>query len=107
MKFLIWIVLGIVVLLAMRLLSPVKKRGARGEGDGERTVRGGAAPGAAAGRSEDADDRGSGRELMLQCKVCGVHIPSSDAIFARGRVYCGPEHRNADAGTDRTDSGRS
>lgn len=107
MKFLIWIILGIVVLLLMRLLSPAGKRGA---GDPARTGRPGSGAGAAGGaadRPQGTDDRGQGRELMLQCKVCGVHIPSSDAVFARGRVYCGSEHRDADAGNGRSDTGRS
>ncbi len=106
MKFLIWIVLGVVILLLMRLLSPVKRRGGEQKGE-HRGARGDGAAGGTADRSESADDRGGGRELMLQCKVCGVHIPSSDAVFARGRVYCGPEHRDADAGSDRPDTGRS
>ena len=39
---------------------------------------------------------GKAEELMMSCAVCGVHLPASDAVFARGRVYCGPEHRDAD-----------
>lgn len=105
MKYLIWIVLIVVILLLMRMLSPVKRRG------GDRGGRGDAAAGRAAGRTDDADGRPEagrdGRELMLRCNVCGVHIPSSDAVFARGRVYCGAEHRDADAGQDRSTTDRS
>ena len=36
-------------------------------------------------------------ELMMSCAVCGVHIPASDAVFAHGKVFCGPEHRDTDA----------
>lgn len=103
MKFLIWIVLIVVILLLMRMLSPVKRRGADKDGG----VRGRGASGTAVDRSQDADDRQAGRELMLRCKVCGVHIPSSDAVFARGRVYCGAEHRDVDAGQDRPRSDQS
>jgi len=103
LKFLIWIVLIVVILLLMRMLSPVKRRGT-GKDD---PIRGRGNSGHAVDRAQDADDRRAGRELMLRCKVCGVHIPSSDAVFARGRVYCGAEHRDADAGPDRSSTDRS
>jgi hypothetical protein len=50
-------------------------------------------------RSEKPDDaaaRNSGGELMMTCAVCDVHLPSSDAVFARGKVFCSPEHRDLD-----------
>ena len=40
------------------------------------------------------------------CATVGEAVPS-DAVFARGRVYCGSEHRDADAGNGRSDTGRS
>ena len=111
MKYLIWIGLVVVILLVMRLLSPVKRRDDEaGKGNGGAAAgraRGGRAATDAADRARDADDRRGGRELMLRCTVCGVHIPSSDAVFARGRVYCGVEHRDVDAGRDRSNSDRS
>ena len=110
MKYLIWIGLFVIILLLMRLLSPVKHRGReegnRGKGN-QGPGRGGRAAADATDRARDADDRRDGRELMLRCNVCDVHIPSSDAVFARGRVYCGAEHRDADAGRDRSSSDRS
>ena len=33
-------------------------------------------------------------ERMVQCAVCGVHLPGSEARFAGGRVYCSDAHRD-------------
>jgi uncharacterized protein len=35
-----------------------------------------------AGRAED----------MVRCSRCGVHLPRSESIAARGAFYCSPEH---------------
>jgi hypothetical protein len=35
---------------------------------------------------------------MMQCAVCGVHLPGSEARFAGGKVFCSDAHR--DQGTD-------
>lgn len=32
-------------------------------------------------------------ENMLKCAHCGVHLPESEGIQARGRFYCSEEHR--------------
>lgn len=42
---------------------------------------GGGAPGAAT-RDED----------MVRCRVCGVHLPKSEALASRGDFYCTEEH---------------
>ncbi|MGE0803886.1 MAG: PP0621 family protein [Lautropia sp.] len=96
-KLAIWILLALAALLLFRLFGSAKRRPQRG-GDA----------GSAAGRSpaggRDAGDRSDDRErpaqpageLMLSCAVCGVHLPGSDALFARGRVYCSAEHRDQD-----------
>ena len=35
---------------------------------------------------------------MVQCPVCSVHLPRSDALVdASGRTYCCPEHRKKGA----------
>jgi hypothetical protein len=44
---------------------------------------------------------------MLQCAVCGVHVPGSEARFAGGRVYCSDEHRaQGVAAAERADPAR-
>ncbi len=35
-------------------------------------------------------------EDMVRCRVCGVNLPRSEAILARGRFYCCDEHRKSD-----------
>jgi uncharacterized protein len=34
-----------------------------------------------------------GVQPMLQCAVCGVHLPESDAIAGKQGRYCSAEHR--------------
>jgi uncharacterized protein len=36
--------------------------------------------------------RGDG-ERMVDCSQCGVHLPVSEAIEAKGRYFCSDEHR--------------
>jgi uncharacterized protein len=38
---------------------------------------------------------GDGAETMVECARCGVHLPRSDALAARGLHYCSPAHRDA------------
>ncbi len=91
-KLLVWVVLGIVILLLVRLLGPAKRRardadeGARGaDTDGPRD----------AARGGSGEAREAPRELMMRCAVCSVHVPSSEAVFAGGKVYCSAAHRDA------------
>lgn len=37
-----------------------------------------------------------GAEDMVRCKVCGVHLPRSEALLSKGRFYCCDEHRRGD-----------
>ena len=41
-----------------------------------------APPAAAAKHGED----------MVRCRICGVHLPKSEAVTSRGEVYCSKEH---------------
>ena len=34
-------------------------------------------------------------ETMVKCAQCGVHLPRSESITARGSVYCSAEHQRA------------
>ncbi|MFN0039855.1 MAG: PP0621 family protein [Burkholderiales bacterium] len=31
-------------------------------------------------------------ENMVRCKVCGVHLPTSEAMTSRNEFYCSKEH---------------
>lgn len=33
---------------------------------------------------------------MLRCDYCGVYLPRTEAITDRTKVYCTPEHADAD-----------
>jgi len=96
-KIAIWILLGLAVMLLLRLFGSAKRR-VRDDTDREDPSAGGARRGGPRTDRERTDNgSASGNELILACAVCGVHVPSSDALFARGRVYCCAEHRDADA----------
>lgn len=32
-------------------------------------------------------------ERMVDCSQCGVHLPVSEAVEAKGRFFCSDEHR--------------
>ncbi len=34
---------------------------------------------------------------MVQCRVCGVHLPHADAVFKGSDAFCGDAHRNQGA----------
>ena len=42
----------------------------------------------------DASPHGASRhgEDMVRCRVCGVHLPKSEAVTSRGEMYCSREH---------------
>jgi uncharacterized protein len=29
---------------------------------------------------------------MVRCRVCGIHLPKSEAITSRGDIFCTREH---------------
>jgi uncharacterized protein len=37
---------------------------------------------------------------MLRCDYCGVFVPRSEAVQARGRSFCSDDHAAADRGRD-------
>ena len=73
MKYILWIVLGL--LLAYWVL----RRYRRGLGGGG----GGADARPAPGAGED----------MVRFAHCGVHLPRSESITTQGSFYCSPEHQ--------------
>jgi uncharacterized protein len=87
-KIAIWILVAVAVMLLLRLIGTGKRRGG-----GDRPEPGSGASSRSATK-DDVEPRGKAGELMMSCAVCGIHLPSSDAVFARGKVFCGPEHRD-------------
>ena len=37
---------------------------------------------------------GAGMEKMVSCARCGIYVPTSEAVFRSGKVYCSEEHCN-------------
>jgi uncharacterized protein len=37
-------------------------------------------------------------ETMVSCAYCGLHVPLRESVAAKGRHYCGAEHRDLDDG---------
>ncbi|MGE0312424.1 MAG: PP0621 family protein [Lautropia sp.] len=96
-KLLVWVVLGFVILLLVRLLGPAKRRPREPHGGGE-SAGGASGEGDRAKDERAKDERDPPRELMMRCAVCSVHVPSSEAVFAGGKVYCSAAHRDAARG---------
>jgi uncharacterized protein len=70
------LIVGIAVALLLWLLfGRSTRRGSKGR------------PPADAARPSDA-------EPMVTCAHCGVHLPRSDALAARGLHYCSTAHRD-------------
>lgn len=88
-KVLAWIGIALFAWAAWRLVVIGKRRAERAR---DRA--------GAAARREGAESPGPGSrrpdtpELMMQCALCGVHLPGSEARFAGGRVYCSDAHRD-------------
>ncbi len=98
-KIAIWVLVIVAGLLLYRLIGQVRKPSRRDDVPAKPAEDGDADGPAMTGRGRGT--RATADELIMACSVCGVHVPSSEAVFARGRVYCGPTHRDADpAGKD-------
>jgi uncharacterized protein len=98
MKYLIWLV---VLLAVVVWFQRTKKSMLRG-GDRTGTGAGGAGPAepmadGATARPKARRFRRStegGAEAMVQCAHCGIHFPVSEAVtHASGALYCSEEHR--------------
>jgi len=87
-KVLTWIVIGLVAWSIWRLLLISQRRAARSRSDPSA-----AGPGAADPRPREPE-RVAAPETMVQCAVCGIHLPGSEARYAGGRTYCGDAHRD-------------
>lgn len=85
-KLLVWVAIGLAAWLAWRFVVLSQRRSARSARPD--------APPAAEGTDGEARDAAPTPELMMQCAVCGVHLPGSEARFAGGRVYCSDAHRD-------------
>jgi uncharacterized protein len=88
-KVLAWVAIALFAWAAWRLVVISKRRAERA-----RDAAGAPRRGGEAGAGGDPARRPDAPELMMQCALCGVHLPGSDARFAGGRVYCSDAHRD-------------
>lgn len=77
MKFILWAIVILGVLLALRLLASKPGAGSRGAGAG-------------APPRNPATDGAS--EPMVRCAHCGIHLPRSEALLKDGQTWCGQAH---------------
>lgn len=47
---------------------------------------------------DEAKPPAAGGEDMVRCTRCGVHLPRSESITARGNFFCSAEHQRAHQG---------
>ena len=96
-KLLTWVLIGLAAWAAWRMwtISKVRSERARAARDARAGASGDPAGRGGGDASPDAPPRVGAPERMMQCAVCGVHLPGSEATFARGKVFCGPAHRDA------------
>ena len=44
-------------------------------------------------RRDTAQKQGVEDEHMVQCALCGVHLPRSESLTFEGRAFCSADHR--------------
>jgi uncharacterized protein len=93
-KVMTWVVIGLIAWGAWRLWTISRVRAERAR-EAARTAADAAAGGGDAAEAGREPRRPGAPELMMQCAVCGVHLPGSEARFAGGKVYCSDAHRDA------------
>lgn len=85
-KVLTWVLIGLVLWAAWRLVVISQRRAERARRD--------APPAAQGGDARAEPGRVAPPETMVRCAVCGVHLPGTEARWAGGRTFCGDEHRD-------------
>ena len=86
-RLLFWIALVILVVAAIR--SKLRAAMTRAQGPATGT---GPAPASAGGDTKAWSRVEDQSETMLCCAHCGIYFPSSEAVRADGRDYCGTAH---------------
>jgi uncharacterized protein len=86
-RLLFWIALVILVVAAIRSKLRAAMARAQGPASGPAPASAGGESGAKAWRRVEDQS-----ETMLCCAHCGVYFPSSEAVRADGRDYCGTAH---------------
>lgn len=97
-KLLGWVLVGLLVWVVWRFMVISKRRAERANASDS--------PSDSASGEASASSRGTRREttvtdktpvMMMQCVVCGVHLPSTEVLFSGGKVFCSEAHRQQGA----------
>lgn len=93
-KVLTWVLIALVAWGAWRMWTISQRRSERARA--QRDAANGEAAGGPGGdaRPGDGPARVAAPERMMQCAVCGLHLPGSEARFAGGKVFCSDAHRD-------------
>ncbi|KAF1047243.1 MAG: hypothetical protein GAK35_00749 [Herbaspirillum frisingense] len=92
MKYLIWLVVLLAVVVWFQRAKKSMLAGSDAAGDSAGDAAAGGMPRPKASRFKRRSD--SGAETMVQCAHCGIHFPVSEAVVhASGAHYCSEEHR--------------
>jgi hypothetical protein len=94
-KLLGWVLVGLMVWVVWRFVVISKRRAERASAGESAAEPSGTDPSSSRqGERRDTPVTGSTPEMMMQCVVCGVHLPATEALFAGGKVFCCEAHRN-------------
>jgi uncharacterized protein len=89
-RLLFWIALVILVVMAVR--SKLRAAIARAHGSATESAAGPAPASASSGGAKAWSRVEDKAEPMACCAHCGIYFPSSEAVRADGRDYCGTAH---------------
>lgn len=92
MKYVIWLVIALAVIVWFQRLKKNIIHKSRSATDGsDASAAGNARPSSVSGESPQVEE-------MVACAHCGLHFPASEAVTdTTGTVFCGEEHRRLHA----------
>jgi uncharacterized protein len=101
-KLLGWVLVGLLVWVVWRFMVISKRRAERANASKSASE----SAGESAGDEASPSSQGARRDtpvtdktpvMMMQCVVCGVHLPATEALFSGGKVFCSEAHRTQGA----------
>ncbi|MEI6545468.1 MAG: PP0621 family protein [Burkholderiales bacterium] len=93
-KLLGWVLVGLMVWVVWRFIVISKRRAERANaGDSG----GGEASPSSQGARRDTPVTDKTPVMMMQCVVCGLHLPGTEVLFSGGKVFCSEAHRQQGA----------
>ncbi len=97
-KLLGWVLVGLLVWVVWRFMVISKRRAERANASKSASdSAGGEASPSSQGARRDTPVTDKTPVMMMQCVVCGVHLPATDALFSGGKVFCSEAHRTQGA----------